>query len=54
MKQKSDMRNTRIPHAQKTAPDTLVKLGCTVEDLRTSITGEKSGREKQCREALAK
>jgi hypothetical protein len=40
--------------AQKTVPNTVIKLGCTVEDLRASITGEKSGREKQCQEALAK
>jgi hypothetical protein len=40
--------------AQKTAPNALVKLGCTVEDLRASITGMKSGQEKQCQEALAK
>jgi hypothetical protein len=42
--------------AQKTAPNPLVKLGCTVEDLRTSVTGKESGsgREKQCQQALAK
>lgn len=40
--------------AQKTAPNTLVKLGCTVEDLRAIVTGKESGREKQCQQALAK
>ncbi len=40
--------------AQKTVPGTVVKLGCTVEDLRTSVTGKPSGREKQCQEAIAK
>ena len=45
----------RYPHdGQTKLQNVVVKLGCTVEDLRTDITRQRSGREKECQEALAK